>query len=134
MTSSDSLQRFLFEHAAIRGELVHLDATWRAALERHDYPPPVRGLLGELMAAAALLSATLKFNGSLTLQIQGNGPVGLAVVEATSERTPAPNSSTAVSGWPRTPVTPPACCCNACRTGATKTPTPGTAPPTSAPP
>jgi len=49
MTSSDSLQRFLFEHAAIRGELVHLDATWRAALERHDYPPAVRGLLGELM-------------------------------------------------------------------------------------
>lgn len=87
MTSSDSLQRFLFEHAAIRGELVHLDATWRAALERHDYPPAVRGLLGELMAAAALLSATLKFNGSLTLQIQGSGPVGLAVVEATSERT-----------------------------------------------
>lgn len=87
MTSSDSLQRFLFEHAAIRGELVHLDATWRAALDRHDYPPAVRGLLGELMAAAALLSATLKFNGSLTLQIQGNGPVGLAVVEATSERT-----------------------------------------------
>lgn len=87
MTSTDSLQRFLFEHAAIRGELVHLDATWRAALERHDYPPAVRGLLGELMAAAALLSATLKFNGSLTLQIQGSGPVGLAVVEATSERT-----------------------------------------------
>lgn len=87
MTSSDSLQRFLFEHAAIRGELVHLDATWRAALERHDYPPAVRGLLGELMAAAALLSAILKFNGSLTLQIQGSGPVGLAVVEATSERT-----------------------------------------------
>ncbi len=87
MTSSDSLQRFLFEHAAIRGELVHLDATWRAALERHDYPPAVRGLLGELMAAAALLSATLKFKGSLTLQIQGSGPVGLAVVEATSERT-----------------------------------------------
>lgn len=87
MNPSDSLQRFLFEHAAIRGELVHLDATWRAALERHDYPPAVGNLLGELMAAAALLSATLKFNGSLTLQIQGSGPVGLAVVEATSERT-----------------------------------------------
>jgi len=83
----DSLQRFLFEHAAIRGEIVHLDSAWRAVLERHDYPPAVRNLLGELMAAAALLSATLKFNGSLILQIQGNGPVGLLVVESTSERT-----------------------------------------------
>lgn len=84
---SDSLQRFVFEHAAIRGEIVHLDSAWRAVLERHDYPPAVRNLLGELMAAAALLSATLKFTGSMILQIQGNGPVGLLVVESTSERT-----------------------------------------------
>ena len=83
---SDNLQRFVFEHAAIRGELVHLDQTWRAVLERHEYPPAVRTLLGELMAAAALLSATLKYNGSMILQIQGNGPVNLLVVEATSER------------------------------------------------
>jgi molecular chaperone Hsp33 len=87
MRSPDSLQRFLFEHAAIRGELVHLDTTWRTVLERHDYPPAVRALLGELMAAAALLSATLKFNGSLILQIQGSGPVNLLVVESTSEHT-----------------------------------------------
>lgn len=87
MNSSDTLQRFLFEHAAIRGEIVHLDATWRCVLERHEYPPAVRTLLGELMAAAALLSATLKFKGSLIMQIQGNGPVNLLVVESTSERT-----------------------------------------------
>lgn len=87
MKTNDSLQRFVFEHAAIRGELVHLDNTWRAVLDRHDYPPAVRDLLGELMAAAVLLSATLKFTGSLILQIQGNGPVHLLVVEATSERT-----------------------------------------------
>lgn len=84
---SDSLQRFVFEHAAIRGEIVHLDNAWRAVLERHEYPPAVRNLLGELMAAAALLSATLKFTGSMILQIQGDGPVGLLVVESTSERT-----------------------------------------------
>lgn len=83
----DTLQRFLFERAAIRGEIVHLDASWRTVLERHHYPPSVRNLLGELMAAAALLSATLKFNGSVTLQIQGSGPVNLLVVESTSERT-----------------------------------------------
>jgi molecular chaperone Hsp33 len=87
MKPRDSLQRFVFEHAAIRGEIVHLDSAWRAVLERHNYPPAVRNLLGELMAAAVLLSAMLKFNGSMILQIQGNGPVNLLVVESTSERT-----------------------------------------------
>lgn len=84
---NDSLQRFLFENSAIRGELVHLDATWQAVLERHDYPQPVRNLLGEMMAASVLLSATLKFNGSLTMQVQGSGPVNFMVVECTSRRT-----------------------------------------------
>lgn len=81
----DTLQRFLFEHAPVRGEIVHLDATWRAVLERHDYPPALRQALGELMAAAALLAATLKLKGSLILQIQGKGPVSLLVVECTGE-------------------------------------------------
>jgi molecular chaperone Hsp33 len=84
---TDSLQRFLFEGAPVRGELVHLDATWRAVLERHDYPAPMRLVLGEMMAAAALLSATLKFDGSLILQIQGSGAARLIVVEITSEQT-----------------------------------------------
>lgn len=87
MSNGDTLQRFVFDRAAVRGELVHLDAAWRTVLERHHYPEPVRDILGELMAAAALLSATLKFNGSLTLQIQGNGPVNLLVVESTSDHT-----------------------------------------------
>jgi len=81
---TDTLQRFLFEHAPIRGEIVRLDATWRAVLGRHDYPPPLRAVLGELMAAAALLAATLKFSGSMVLQAHGNGPVSLIVVECTS--------------------------------------------------
>jgi molecular chaperone Hsp33 len=84
---TDSLQRFLFEGAPVRGEIVHLDATWRAVLERHEYPEPLRRVLGELMSAAALLSATLKFDGSLILQIQGSGTVKLLVVEITSEQT-----------------------------------------------
>lgn len=83
----DILQRFLFENADIRGELVHLDATWQAVLVKHDYPRPVRRLLGEMMAAAVLLSATLKFKGRITIQIQGDGPVSLMVVECTSQRT-----------------------------------------------
>jgi len=85
--NTDSLQRFLFEGAPVRGEIVHLDSTWRAVLERHRYPPPLRAVLGQLMAAAALLSATLKFEGSLILQIQGSGAVKLIVVECTSEQT-----------------------------------------------
>ena len=83
----DTLTRFLFEHAAIRGEVVHLDATWQTVLEHHDYPPVLRLAMGELMAAAALLAATLKLKGSLVLQIQGKGPVTLLVVECTGELT-----------------------------------------------
>ncbi len=83
----DTLQKFLFENADIRGDLVHLDATWQIILEKHDYDPVVRKLLGEMMAAAALLAGTLKLNGRLTIQIQGNGPISLMVVECTGERT-----------------------------------------------
>ena len=85
MTEHDTLRRFIFERLPVQGRHVHLDATWRAALERQDYPAPVRGLLGETMAAAALLSATLKFDGTITLQIQGTGPVHLLVVQCTSD-------------------------------------------------
>lgn len=81
---SDILQRFLFEHAPIRGEIVQLAATWQAVTERHDYPAPLRKILGELMAAGALLAATLKFDGTLILQLHGDGPVKLIVVECTA--------------------------------------------------
>ena len=87
MNTPDTLQRFVFEHVPVRGEIVHLDATWRAVLDRHDYPPVLRDLLGEMMAAAALLSATLKFSGSLIMQMQGAGPVKLLVVECNSDMT-----------------------------------------------
>lgn len=80
----DSLHRFLFEQMPIRGEIVHLDAAWRAAFSQRDYPDTLRTLLGEAMAAAVLLSSTLKFEGSLTLQLQGDGPLSLLVVQCTS--------------------------------------------------
>ncbi len=78
---SDQLQRFLFEHAAIRGEVVQLDAAWQAVLERHDYPSAVREPLGQLIVASVLLAATMKFNGSITLQVRGDGPINLLVVD-----------------------------------------------------
>lgn len=84
---NDSLHRFLFEQLAARGEIVHLDAVWRTVLERRAYPPAVQQVLGEAVAAAALLSATIKFDGLLTLQIQARGPLRLVVVQVTSERT-----------------------------------------------
>jgi molecular chaperone Hsp33 len=79
----DTLRRFLFEHAPIRGELVHLDRTWRSVIDRHNYPDVLRDLMGELCAAAMLLAATLKLQGSLVLQIHGKGAVKLLVVECT---------------------------------------------------
>ncbi|MHB9018741.1 MAG: Hsp33 family molecular chaperone HslO, partial [Burkholderiales bacterium] len=84
MLTTDSLTRFMFEHAAVRGEIVSLDETWREVLKHADYPPPLQTLLGELMAAAALLIATLKFDGSMIIQLQSEGAVKLLVVEATS--------------------------------------------------
>ena len=84
----DTLYRFLLEGLGIRGELVHLDAVWRSVLERRSYPEPLRAVLGECMGAAALLAATIKLDGTLTLQARGgNGPVSLLVAEATGVRT-----------------------------------------------
>ncbi|MTW21030.1 Hsp33 family molecular chaperone HslO [Allochromatium palmeri] len=87
MNDSDTLSRFLFEHAGIRGNLLHLDASWRAVLEAHPYPEPVASRLGEALAAASLLAATIKFEGSLILQIQASGPIRTLVAQATHART-----------------------------------------------
>jgi molecular chaperone Hsp33 len=78
---ADTLLKFLFRDAPVRGEIVRLDGSWQAMTAHHAYPPPVLRLLGETTAAAALLAANLKFDGALVLQIQGNGPVRLLVVE-----------------------------------------------------
>jgi molecular chaperone Hsp33 len=81
----DTLQKFLFENASVRGELIELSETWQQVQARKDYPAPVRTLLGEMLAAAALLSANLKFNGMIVMQMHGDGPVRLLVVECDSE-------------------------------------------------
>ena len=87
MPDNDLLHRFVIENTRVRGEMVHLNATWKAALERYNYPENVRNILGEAFAACALLSATIKYEGSLILQIRGDGPLHLLVVQATSEGT-----------------------------------------------
>ena len=83
--NSDSLQRFIFDKAPIRGELVHLDESWRSVIDRHNYPDNLRDFMGELTAAAVLLAATLKLKGSLILQIMGKGAIKLLVVECSGE-------------------------------------------------
>lgn len=84
MADRDSIHRFVFENFPVRGEIVHLDATWQAVLNRFDYPPHIRTVLGELMAATALLASTLKFKGMLTVQLQGKGPLHLMVVQCSN--------------------------------------------------
>jgi molecular chaperone Hsp33 len=83
--ATDTLHKFLFEEAPVRGELIEISDTWRQIQARHTYPKAVGTLLGEMVAAAALLSANLKFNGSIVMQIHGDGPIKLLVVECNSD-------------------------------------------------
>ncbi|WP_310462931.1 Hsp33 family molecular chaperone HslO [Sphaerotilus sp.] len=80
------LHKFIFEGLPVRGALVRLTGAWTDILARRaesgGYPAPVRQLLGEMTAAAALMQSGIKFNGALILQMQGDGPVALAVAEA----------------------------------------------------
>ena len=84
---SNSLQRFIFDNAAIRGEWVHLQETWQEVTSRRQYPIAIQRALGEMMAAAALLAATVKIDGRLVLHIKSEGVVDLMMVECTSEDT-----------------------------------------------
>ncbi len=81
----DTLQKFTVDNAPVRGELIELSTTWQQVLSRHNYPSAVRTLLGEMLAASALLTANLKFNGALIMQIYGDGPVKLLVVECDAD-------------------------------------------------
>lgn len=81
----DTLQRFVFENTPVRGNLVNLTLTLQQALNKQHLPSGLRKALGELMAASALLSATLKMNGSLVMQIQSRGLLKLLVVECNAD-------------------------------------------------
>jgi molecular chaperone Hsp33 len=84
-THQDTLQRFVFENTPVRGNLVNLTQTLQQALNKQHLPKGLRKALGELMAASALLAATLKMNGSLVMQIQSKGALKLLVVECNSD-------------------------------------------------
>jgi molecular chaperone Hsp33 len=83
--SSDEVRRFIVENQPVRGHWVRLDAAWRALCAHSDYPQPVRELLGQAVAASVLFAATLKFRGTLTLQLQGDGAISLLVAQCTHD-------------------------------------------------
>lgn len=88
--NKDTLHRFLFQNAPVKGELVQLPNTWHDLLKnqhKRHYPLAVKKLLGQMVAASTLLSANLKFDGSLIMQIQGDGPIMLLVAECNADLT-----------------------------------------------
>ncbi|WP_162063648.1 Hsp33 family molecular chaperone HslO [Vibrio taketomensis] len=74
------LNRYLFEELSVRGEMVQLDEAYQRIIASKEYPVALQKLLGELLVSTSLLTATLKFEGSITMQLQGDGPVSLAVI------------------------------------------------------
>jgi molecular chaperone Hsp33 len=81
----DEVRRFIVENQPVRGHWVRLESAWRELRAHKEYPEPVRELLGQAVAASVLLAATLKFNGTLTLQLQGSGAVKLLVAQCTHD-------------------------------------------------
>ncbi|MCB1802240.1 MAG: Hsp33 family molecular chaperone HslO [Gammaproteobacteria bacterium] len=87
MSAYDRLYRFTFEKFPVRGEIVVLDASWKAVVDRHAYPASVLDYLGQTLVAATLMSATIKLKGALIVQLQGDGPLQTLVAQATDSRT-----------------------------------------------
>lgn len=85
MPQTDQRQRFLFPDSDIRGEIVRLNASLSPILTARDYPLVVQGLLSESLAAVVLMSSTLKYEGRLSIQAQGNGPVSLMLAEVSHD-------------------------------------------------
>ncbi|ARG96367.1 Hsp33 family molecular chaperone HslO [Legionella micdadei] len=81
MKETDSLQRFMFEHASIRGEIAHLQETYQTIMAQRPYPPMVKHLLGEALISCLLLVGSIKFKGELSLQFQGDKRLPLLIVQ-----------------------------------------------------
>lgn len=81
LMQADTLHRFTFARAPVRGLLVQLDTAWQDVLSRHHYPPPVRDLLGQLLVGAALLGGNLKAAGQVIVELRGAGPLRLLVAD-----------------------------------------------------
>lgn len=85
MNKNDILQRFLFENASIRGEIVHLNTSYRSIINQHPYPVFIKKLLGEALVSISLLAAIFKLKGRLTLQFQSKGALKLLLVQCNDQ-------------------------------------------------
>jgi molecular chaperone Hsp33 len=83
--TADQVRRFIFENRPVRGHWVQLESAWRELRAHASYPPAVTELLGQAVVASVLLASTLKFRGTLTFQLQGNGAVRLLVAQCTHD-------------------------------------------------
>lgn len=83
---SDILHRYIFDNLHVRGELVQLKDTYQDIVTAHNYPKGVSQLLGELIAATSLLTATLKLEGEIAVQLQGDGPIGYLAVNGSHDQ------------------------------------------------
>lgn len=79
---TDQLQRFLFDDLAIRGEIANADNSFNEIIKNHDFSPEVANIIGELLIATTLLTAMLKFKGKIAVQLQGDGPLKMAVINS----------------------------------------------------
>lgn len=80
MSQFDQLHRYIFESRHVRGELVQISDAYAQMLDKHNHQPCIKKLIGELLAATSLLTATLKFEGDIAVQVQGDGPLRFAVI------------------------------------------------------
>src|SRR4029079_3003032 len=85
MNDKDILQRFIFDSSPVRGEIVHLNDSYKSIMKQHNYPPMIQKILGEALVAASLLSAIIKFKGRLTVQFRGNGKLKLLLAQCNQQ-------------------------------------------------
>lgn len=86
MTDNDQLLRFTFENSDVRGEIARVQKSLTQVLLKHDYPIAIQNLLAEMVTAAVLLSATIKFDGQLIIQANGSGPITTLMVESSNNQ------------------------------------------------
>jgi len=85
MLAKDAVIPFVFESLPVRGALVQLERTWQRMQRDHDYPEPIAEVLGHAAAATALIAQSLKFDGTITLQINSEGPLSMLVMQSTDD-------------------------------------------------
>lgn len=85
MKKSDALQRFMFEYASIRGEIVYIHEAYQTIMQQRPYPPAVKKLLGEAIVSCILLAGSIKFEGDINLQFQGDERLPFMIVQCDNQ-------------------------------------------------